>query len=392
MLIEIRKAGFVNKGAELMLYAVLQKISKMYPDAKFVMAPDYEASYENRARCGLLQKAWLWRYGIQWGDFLIMAPKKLRKMYGIVLDRDIDVVLDAAGFSYTDQWGDWFTQELAKSCRRWRKIGTKVILLPQAFGPFKSSKIREAIKTVADNADMIFTREHVSYNYLIDVVGHRTNIKIAPDFTNLINGILPNNFNSLRHQFCIVPNYRMLDKTSPKQGSAYLPFMIKCVKYLAQNKLEPFLLVHEGPNDLRLANKIMNSAGVTIPIIAENDPLFIKGILGSCTGCISSRFHALINCLDQGVPALAVGWSHKYKLLMDDYGFPDGCLDVMADENEIYRKIDMIMSSPSRNEIQTTITESSLTLKQLTENMWKDVNALINAKKARGQYENNTVF
>ena len=138
MLIEIRKAGFVNKGAELMLYAALEKMREAYPEAQFCMAPSANngaAPFAKRVELGLLQKAWMWRYCFQWGDLAMLSPQKIREMYGIVLDKEIDIVLDAAGFAYSDQWGDRSCQELARSCKRWKKNDTKIILLPQAFGP-----------------------------------------------------------------------------------------------------------------------------------------------------------------------------------------------------------------------------------------------------------------
>lgn len=184
-LIEIRKAGFVNKGAELMLYAILDKMKKEFPDAEFAMAPSVStasAPYLKRAELRLYQKAQLWRKGFQFGVLANLIPAKIRDMYGIVLDKEVDIVIDAAGFSYSDQWGKYSCLELADSCKRWKKNGTKVILLPQAFGPYKSAYNRKGIKTALDNADLVFAREKVSYDYLVDVVGERPNLKMAVAF------------------------------------------------------------------------------------------------------------------------------------------------------------------------------------------------------------------
>lgn len=383
MLIEIRKAGFINKGAELMLYSVLQKMKEAFPEADFVMAPSANngpAPYAKRAQFGFLQKASFWRFGMQLGDLAVLAPRKLREAYGVVLDKEIDIVLDAAGFSYSDQTGIKSVKGLANSSKRWSRRGTKAILLPQAMGPFKSPKIQKYIKIVAYNVDLMFPRDPISYKHLTDVVGDRPNIKMAPDFTNLLEGIMPDNFDPENNRFCIIPNYQMIKKTSKDQRDAYIPFMIKCAQYLLEKDQKPFILVHEGANDLMLAKQISEGVG-GLPIIQESCPLKIKGILGACHGSISSRFHGLVSALSQGVPSLAIGWSHKYEMLFYDYGFDEGMLDLMDSDEVLHKKINLIIDPESRVEIQSTITAKSEELKKRSKEMWSQVLKVLNVSK-----------
>jgi polysaccharide pyruvyl transferase WcaK-like protein len=373
MLIEIRGVGFVNKGAELMLYAILQKMKEAYPDADFVMVPGHNnsgAPYAKRIELGFLQKAWLHKLGIQWGNIAKIVPKKIREMYGVVLDGDLDIVLDASGFSYSEQLGIGSSKELAKSTIRWKKQGTKVILLPQALGPFKSSEIKNYIQSAVENIDLICPRDPVSNKNLTEVVGECPNIKMFPDFTNLLQGIVPDHFDTTKNQFCLVPNYRMIDKTTKEQSEAYLPFMIRCAQYLLEKSQKPFVLVHEGGYDEMLARQITQSVKGELPIIKESHPLKTKGILGKCQGSIGSRFHGLVSTLSQGVPSLATGWSHKYKMLFKDYDFEDGLLDVLGSEEEIRNKIDLIIEPQSRKKIQSSIIARSDELKKESEKMW----------------------
>lgn len=389
LIIEIRKAGFVNKGAELMLYAVLQRLRREYPNALFVMAPIYSGlhgsenfeAYYKQAELALLPKAWLHRYGFYWGDLVALVPKIIRQLYGWVLDKEVDVVIDAAGFSYSDQWGEDSSLELAKSSQRWRKQGSAVIMLPQAFGPFTSKNNNNSIAAAVKNSDLIFAREDISYKYLIDAVGERTNIKMAPDFTNLVEGVIPEYFDSLKYRYCIVPNYRMIDKTSQSKSDVYLPFMINCVKYLIEKGASPFLLVHEGEKDLILAQKICDAVNGECPVLVEKHPLKIKGIIGCCDGTIGSRFHGLVSALSQGVPSLATGWSHKYEMLFKEYDFREGMLDVMSSEVDLRKKIDLITNPDTRNKIHLRLIERSEFLKQKSEEMWEMVIGVIESNQ-----------
>lgn len=379
MNIEVRRVGFVNKGAELMLLAILEKIQMAGKDHAVIMAPgsnDSHNEFLKRGNLNLLQKAWLWKYGIPLGDLAVLIPRRIRRKYGIFLDSEIDVVLDSAGFSYGDQWGAASSIELAKLCKRWKKRGAKIILLPQAMGPFTTPEIIDAINIVADCSELICARDRVSYNYLVNVVGERKNIKLYPDFTNLLPGDFSTVDDLVNDSFCVIPNYRMIDKGHGGDG-VYLSFLIKSVRYILENNHKVCFLVHEGQDDFKLAKAVVDGIGIDLPIIVEQDPLKIKGLLGSCKAVIGSRFHGLVSALSQGVPSIATGWSHKYEMLLEDYGFIEGVVDIHIPDSELYPKLDLIVDEEQRNTIQAVISNKSTELKKSTESMWSEVSAIV---------------
>jgi polysaccharide pyruvyl transferase WcaK-like protein len=358
-----------------MLRATIKKVREAYPDAVLTMAPSPPHGtqpFRKLVDAGFFPKASFYHYGIEWGEAATLVPKRLRDMYGLVLDRDVDVVIDAAGFAYSDQWGVSNTKELADSTRRWRRRGTKVILMPQAFGPFEGKKIRKYINEAVNNADIVMPRESISYKHLTDAVGERPNIKQYPDFTNLIDGVVPRVFDPAQHRVCLVPNYRMIDKTSKKESESYLPFMKLCAQHLVECDAKPFVLIHEGERDRWLAEQISVAAG-SIPILTIEDPLEIKGVLGGSYATIGSRFHGLVSALSQGVPSLATGWSHKYQELFHDYGLPEGVISVTERKESVISRIDSLINLSNQNATRTLLLDRSKHIKRRSLAMWDDV-------------------
>lgn len=374
MLIEIRGVGFVNKGAELMLHAILQKVGHAFPDAFFAMGPTKSEDYLQRARLGLYQKIRFQRCGVRLGW---MIPSEYRRRYGLVLDDDVDVVLDASGFGYGDQFGDKGTFDMARDVRAWKKRGVKIILLPQAMGPFTSNNIRKAFAFIVENADLVFPRDEVSYKHVTDLVGERENVLRFPDFTSVVSAKMPDNAETFRGRFCLIPNYQMIDKKPDEQSTRYASFCVECIKYLVGFGQRPFILVHGGDQDMGLAEKIVSESGDKIDIIKENDALKIKGILGLCSGVISSRYHGLVNALSQGVPALATSWSHKYEMLFKEYGIQDGCLPISIEPKALNEQIRRITNDNSRKKIIAKIAKASAMHKEQTELMWQKVFSVI---------------
>jgi colanic acid/amylovoran biosynthesis protein len=379
MIIEVRKAGFQNKGAHLMLLAIVERLRRMWPEATLVMvpsAPGGSAPYADIARLGFGLKSSLQRRGLELGDLAGLLPARLRHRYGLYVDREVDVVLDAAGFAYSDQWGVQPALELARATRRWRRRGTKVILMPQAFGPFGSPAIRRAIASTVDNADLVMPRESSSYRHLTEISGERNTIRQYPDFTNLIAGVVPNGWDTEKHGVAVVPNCRMLDMTDEATSAAYLPLVCRCVSRLQELNAQPFLLIHEGADDTQLAQRISAATGNT-PVVKEYDPLKIKGILGASRAVVASRFHALVSALSQGVPAVATGWSHKYNELFNDYGFPEGVMAIIDDADRIDSMMLRITETDSAAQLISQLLRKSARLKELSEQMWTEVRTVI---------------
>jgi polysaccharide pyruvyl transferase WcaK-like protein len=380
--VAIQGVGFVNKGAELMLRAIMQNLE----DREVVLATGLRCgSFNQRSELGLYHLPWLFiaRLPVSASvmlqrvasSLLYAIPRRVRHSTHVLCDADVSAVLDASGFCYSDQQGivgAKITRMTARNVRKWKKEGKKIVFLPQAFGPFRDQQMKHYASQIVENSDLIFARDTTSLEFLLDLPVDSQNIKVAPDFTCLVRGVCPDYFNPNVKRPCIIPNYRMVDRTSPDVGENYPSFLTKCIIYLIKQDLDPFILVHEEL-DIAFATDIQRKLPKSVEIIREPNPVYIKGILGNCSFVISSRYHGLINALSQGVPGLATSWSHKYQMLLEDYDCPECLLSVSASEDEIRGKIDMVSTGRARADLFTRLEDAGLKQRGLVLDMWKEV-------------------
>ncbi len=363
-----------------MLLAIQHQVLQHYPEARLAMAPSRTSGSQPLHRLrehGILAKSALWRSGIQWGDLAACLPHSMRETLGLVLDREIDGVLDAAGFAYGNPWPDRNLAELASAARRWQQRGTALVLLPQAFGRFDSRVAQDDIRSIADAAALIYARDGQSLNHLRETVGNRTSLRLAPDFTSLLEGHFPEAplVSQLGMSIAIVPNARMLDQTDSAVRDRYLPFLEHCITTLHLRGLRVVLIVHGGREDRALAERLHHSHADCL-LVTESDPLRLKGLLGACRGSIGSRYHGLISCLNQGVPAFGTSWSHKYHALYADYDFTSGLVESLspAIADEIAQRLaDDRWVMTTRQQLLNAAEQQ----KQASKAMWKDVFGVI---------------
>lgn len=389
MVVQVIGVGFKNKGAELMLYAVMQHLKSHFPEV--IVTVDLRCgSFRQRSRVGLYHLAWLhsrkFPYMASIIDILTrLIPKKIRDVLKVVCFYEVDMVLDASGFVYSDHQDSIHSLRMKNYSRNIKQAGKRLIMLPQAFGPFEKKQIREAMFTILGNADLVFARDTISLQHLLNLHSNSENIKKSPDFTCLVSGTCPVYFNPEIRRPCVVPNYRMIDRTTSDVGEKYISFLMICINHLIQHDLDPFILVHED-NDLVFSKEIQQKLCGKVEIIHESNPISIKGILGVCSVVISSRYHGLISALSQGVPSLATGWSHKYEMLMAEYNCLECLIDMSAPEYEIRCKIDMARTGETRKDLISRIERAALEQKNMAQKMWDMVDALTTDEKKKHIY------
>ena len=212
--VEIAGTGFVNKGAELMLLAAVRALAESgLPIMPVAHLRQGSAAQRAAAGCGSVTSIGASRFSLV--DAAIttacnLLPERTVAAVGAVRQRDVDVVLDASGFAYSDKWGEVGARATARRYRAWKRAKSVLVLLPQAFGPFDISAVRSAVGTVVGLADLVFARDESSLEYLKCAFGDDERFALAPDFTNLLSAEVGEAGKALTDHVVFVPNRRMV--------------------------------------------------------------------------------------------------------------------------------------------------------------------------------------
>lgn len=377
MIIQIDGIGTINKGAELMLYAILEEIEERFSDAT-VLLNSYKVSPKEIDTNLEVKK----RYFLRLGDYPNTIFKKLgisaRIFTTAYADAETDIVLDASGFKFGDQWNhsDRYLNQLENYYMGLKKNGAILVFLPQAFGPFNSSQGNRSITIINKYVDLLISRDEVSTNYLIDAGCNKKKVCQYSDFTNLVSGSMSSGYESLEGNVCIIPSSKMITNTK-LESEAYINFNMQIIKNIKGLGHDVFLLNHEGSGDYNLCKRIRDCLNDEIHIVDGLGAKEIKGIIGNSYLVISSRFHGVANALSQGVPCFATSWSHKYKMLFQDYKLEDHILNITNGAETSFGKIKPFLEKRKNELIRNKIEMCSDDLKKETREMWKSVWSLI---------------
>jgi coenzyme F420-reducing hydrogenase beta subunit len=111
--------------------------------------------------------------------------------------------------------------------------------------------------------------------------------------------------------------------------------MADFIDYVVKDKEYPVALIPHSirlntdkrkNNDLLICKsiyeKVKNKKKVIL-IEEELNPRELRILIGECRLFVGSRFHSMVSSLAMEVPTLVVGWSHKYKEVLDMFGLDE---------------------------------------------------------------------
>ncbi len=364
-----------NKGAELMLYAILQEIERRFPDAEVYIPA-------SRIKQGI-------KYINTSLDLRIIPQRKIFDKYHIevvfrllhlpfkfILNRSIvkgtDWFFNGSGFAFGDQF-----KISNKSIQAWefklnalRKMNSKIVFLPQAFGPFEKTTTKKMLSVLTKYADILMPREQVSYNYLEESgIVNMQKVKKFTDFTSLVDGIFPQRYENLRNGICIIPNRQMIRKGKITYED-YIRLLTSIIVEVKKSGHPVYLLNHEGKEDADLCLKCKETIGGDIEAVTCLNALEVKGLIASAYMCVTSRFHGLASALNNCVPTLATSWSHKYEELYRDYGLK-GYIIPLDNIDTVVKRLAELLDEKENQRIRNHIAKQVPGIKTQTREMWE---------------------
>ena len=371
----ITGAGFENKGAEAMLRTVQTELNKRLPDAEFFL---WRSTQQDRRsalnsgcyplqlpyeKCGpFLQRAIGRRVRLLlwcllehcWGRDAkntlasFASGQFVSRAFGLFLNRrkaSANVLIDISGFAYGDSWGTLAFRNIVPVIEYCARKEESVLFLPQAWGSFDKPEVRGALRQLLSyKRAYVYSRDECSCHYLEQALEQpQGSIPVTPDIVFGFQGGTPEQGECiLRNMGCslsrpiigLAPNMKVYERVAGSgMGNKYLQALVRLVDHCHKRYDVDVVL---QSNDMALSQHRVDDRYLCSLIalsIANPERCFMtresltaeasKALIGRFDYLVASRFHSLVFAFSQGIPGMAVSWSHKYRELFSLFGMED---------------------------------------------------------------------
>jgi len=358
-----------NRGAASMLQAVIDNV----PEARFSVlttfpADDREEAVDERATIVSAEPVEL--AVVLWPLSLVMCVLRVCRLPWRWLCvrpalrhlRDADLVVDVAGISFADGRGIPIVVYNALMTSLPLLLGRPTVKLSQAMGPFRSPLNRVLARLVLPRLRAVCARgagteAHCAELGLRNVVpaadlAFTMSSPPARTFDRATVGLAPS---GVVHGYC------------EKAGIDYPTLLAGFVdRLVAARDVDVVIFPHSSRRRVtggrmddrpvcRLVFEHVTSSRERVTLVDEPlDHHELRALIAGCELLVTSRFHAMISALATTTPVLVVGWSHKYREVLDEIGL-EGCeVDWRAADGSLIldRATDLL---DRRDEVRATI-------------------------------------
>ena len=372
-----------NKGAAAMVESVMARLPNEMGDCHFDILTTYPDADASRVPAGAdAAVVGLQPLRLALVEFpiacLALVARTLRIPLFWVRSRgcrsmlDSSVVVDVAGISFADGRGFAIVVYNALMTGVPLLLGVPTVKAAQALGPFQSipnkwlaALVLRRVKTVCARGAR--TREH------LDSLGGVNAVDVADLAFSLdeaagLPSAVSTGLGSIDSNFIVVMPSAVVKGIFESTGGNYVSAMASLVTEIRSKTGRSVVIaphsyragLPEGRmNDGPVCREVAEACAGDSQVLGLDSDLTageLRHLVALGSVLVTSRFHAMISGLATSTPTVVVGWSHKYKEVLDDFGLSSLGLDSSALNNppEIADVVARVLST--RDELSQQIT------------------------------------
>ncbi|MCD6405989.1 MAG: polysaccharide pyruvyl transferase family protein [Planctomycetes bacterium] len=314
---------------------------------------------------------------------------------------DADVVADiSGGDSFTDTYG-WRRMLLQSLLKLMALAGAdNVVLLPQTIGPFNGRLAKAAARALLRRTAVVYSRDREGLDEIRRLAGRCDDgfVRFAPDVALLVRPVPPDGVEEAEwavpvEKFGLVVGVNvsglLLSGGYTKRNqfglrSDYKSVVVAVVRRLLE---EPGVRVLLVPHVFTTPGELENDPDACEAVrncLPEDErarvfvvrglfgPAEIKHVIGKCDFFVGSRMHACIAALSQGVPAVGIAYSRKFRGVFNTLGVEACVTDprIMSEEEIVSAVADAFRR---REEIREVLAESVPAAKAAVRKAFRDI-------------------
>ncbi len=360
-----------NHGAEAMLNATIGRLREFEPDANIIVFSylkdaDRKISKDRTIRiCGASPADLLF---IMLPFSIILALLKMVRLgslkrffpAGVRHLSDSHLLIDLAGVSFIDG-REKFLPFNVLTLLPAILLGIPVVKFAQAMGPFRNPLNRLTARHMLSRCRQVFARGEQTADNLKELRNSNIDWRIACDLAFLLRDedsltdhgadagrLITKKLEALRDGGTKIIGICPSSVVAKKAGQPYIDSFVRLIEQLLDTGYGVVLFPNATRadhmdksfnNDLPVIRSIssMISTVRRENLITVQDDIYareISSVISLCSIVIVSRFHAMILALLARVPPIVIGWSHKYREVMKQFGMESQVSDFDSVEFE----------------------------------------------------------